>query len=127
MYKMNIVLATPDDPTDEDVVYPLEFSDKKALHKVEAALWRGMNTLIKLTEHELETGKKPFPSTGNRTMVTFDAKIHKDDGSYFGGYHFDWPNQQVPDAVVYLKGMLDGLMKEVGHGHAKQRKPKGKK
>lgn len=122
MYKMTVVLATPDVSTDEDFVYPLEFSDKKGMNKVESAFLRGIQALTKITEEEIKTGKKAFPKSGPGTLVTFDVKIHDEDG-YFGGYHFDWPRQQ-PEAVVYLRGMLDGIMKETGHGNAKQRRPK---
>jgi len=122
MYQVNVVLATPDKADDEDFVWTPECADKKALHKLESSFIHALLALSKLTEHELQTGKKPFPPSDDRTLVTFTVDISK-DGADYGGYAFRWPNQ-TPEAIEYLRGMGDGLMKETGHAHTKQRKPK---
>jgi hypothetical protein len=113
MYTMRAVLGTPNYADDEDVIYALEFEDKKGLHKVESALIRALGKLEKLTEAELTTGKKPFAGS-NPQLVIFDVAIKKGDVD-FGGYTFRWPNQ-TDVAREYLRGLLDGLMQETGYG-----------
>lgn len=117
-YKMTAVLATPKVLDDQDFVYVLEFENKKGLHRVERALVNGLMTLVKLTENELETGKKAFEGTDPQ-LVTFTTDIEKEDGSDFGGYAFRWPNQ-TKEARAFLKGLIDGIMADTGHGNKKQ-------
>lgn len=124
MYQLTATLATPDKDDDYDVVFPLSLPNKGQLHKVERAFINALHTLVKLTEDELAGKGKPFDDGGERTTVTFTVEISK-DGSDFGGYSFRWPNQ-TPSAVEFLRGMIDGVMKETGNFQAKQRVQKGK-
>jgi hypothetical protein len=122
MYKMTATLATPNYDADEDVVYELDLADKKALHKVEKGFVNALHVLVKLTADELDTGKKEF-TDGNRQLMTLTVDISK-DGADYGGYMHRWPNQSDM-ARNFIRGLLDGLMKEAGH--AGRRKAKSKR
>lgn len=116
MYSMNVKMHAPG--TDwKGLEYPLELADKKALHKVEKAFVKALDTLIKLTEDELKSGKKPFAKT-NPATVFFEVNISK-EGADYGGYTHRWPNQG-DEARAFLKSLLEGLMDGTGFGKAKK-------
>lgn len=123
MLKLTAVLATPDITTDEDVVYELDLAGKRELHRVESAMVAALGELVKLTEDELATGKKPFDAA-NPTTVTFTVNIVKDGAIDYGGYTFRWPNQSTT-AQAYLKGMFDGIFRNTGHGGERKLRGKG--
>ena len=124
MYKATITLATPLIADDEDFVWTLELHSKQELHRLEKAFVNGLHTLVKLTEDRLDGKGEPLQDDGPRTTVTFEANFEK-DGADYGGYKHRWPGQ-APTAVQFLRGLVDGMMRETGHGNAKQRVPKGK-
>lgn len=123
MYKLTASLMTPNYDGDEDLIYDIDLADKRALHRVEKAMVRALSRLGELTEDELATGQKAFVGTDPQ-LVVFEVNISK-DGNDYGGYRFRWPNQTA-EARAYLAGMLEGLMREAGHGNKGRRVAKGK-
>lgn len=119
MYTMTISLTTPGAPAEDKPPYVLRLEAKKELHKVEKALVKGLEHLVKLTADELDSGKKPFDKTDPQLMF-FEVNIDK-DGTDYGGYKHRWPNQSV-EAREWLRNLLAGLMDGVGHGKANKSK-----
>ncbi len=123
MLKVTAKLHTPNDDTDEDVIYELMLPGKRELRVVERGLLKAINELGNLTDKELESGKKPFEDT-NKQMLRFDLDIEDtDNGSDWGGYGFRWPNQG-DKARAFVRGLLDAVMSDAGHKKARQTKPK---
>jgi hypothetical protein len=125
MYTLKISMTTPDyagDNSSFDTVEVLELPTKHDLNKVEKMFMKALDTLSKLTEDELKSGKKPFDKT-NPQKVVFNVDIEK-DGEDYGGYTHRWPNQSDA-ARAYLKSLLAGMLSGSGYGRIRSQLNKG--
>lgn len=109
MYAMQVSLSGHPDAT---LDRHLELVDKHALHRVEKALIKAMQSLEKLTDDELERGKK-MSQTGERATLTFKVDITQGVED-FGGYTFRWPGQGV-EGRAFLLGLVSGAI-DGSHG-----------
>lgn len=123
MLKFTAKLHTPNDDTDDDVIYSVELPGKRELRQIERELTKVVNHLGDLVDRELETGVKAAPKGSDPRLLRFDVDIEDGDGNDWGGYGFRWPNQSA-EARAYVRGLLDAAMATAGQKKARQTKPK---